>query len=61
MGHNSDSRGRIWTKLGGNLPLGLPDLPKAKRDQEKQQENQKIETQNLEKNLKFLTSIKFLA
>ena len=27
-GHNSDSRGRIWTKIGHVKAASLPDIPK---------------------------------
>ena len=32
FGHNSESHHAFWTKIGGNLPLSLPELPIPIRD-----------------------------
>ena len=40
--HSSDSRGRIWTKIGHVKATSLPELPKPERVQQKQQGNQHV-------------------
>ena len=47
LGHNLDSRGRIWTNIGHIKATSLPDLPKPKRVQPKQQEKQNNRPQAL--------------
>ena len=32
FGHNSEPYHAFWTKIGGNLPLSLPELPIPIRD-----------------------------
>ena len=32
FGHNSEPHHAFWTKIGGNLPLSLPELPIPTRD-----------------------------
>ena len=32
FGHNSEPHHAFWTKIGGNLPLSLPELPIPIRD-----------------------------
>ena len=53
FGHNSLPYHAIWTKIGGNLPTDLPDLPKPSKPTLNLKKRQKIET----KILKFLKNL----
>ena len=53
FGHNSLSYHAIWTKIGGNLPTDLPDLPVTSKPTKKLKKNKKIENTIL----KFLKNL----
>ena len=44
FGHNSLSYHAIWTKIGGNLPTDLPDLPKPSKPTKNLKKRKILET-----------------
>ena len=53
FGHNSLSYHAIWTKIGGNLPTDLPDLPKPSKHTKNLKKHKILES----KFLKFLENL----